>query len=160
MASGWTEQQHDRHPGALPGLTGFLVVLLIAQAVLLVALGVVVSGLARRARAAGFDRAIRPYLGGNLATLMAALGFTLGGLLTAVINFGVTRLLGTAEPSGVHFMTAPKDALAMPWPVFAFGAAPIGLLARRDRGGHRAVSSATGGTPARSRPQPPVPPRR
>ena len=69
VASGWTEQQHDRHPGALPGLTGFLVVLLIAQAVLLVALGVVVSGLARRARAAGFDRAIRPYLGGNLATL-------------------------------------------------------------------------------------------
>jgi hypothetical protein len=128
VASGWTEQQHVRHPGALPGLTGFLVVLLIAQAVLLVALGVVVGGLARRARAAGFDRAIRPYLGGNLATLMAALGFTLGGLLTAMINFGVTRLLGTAEPSGVHFMTVPKDELAMPWPVFAFGAAPIGLL--------------------------------
>jgi hypothetical protein len=128
IASGWTEQQHVRHPGALPGLTGFLVVLLIAQAVLLVALGVVVGGLARRARAAGFDRAIRPYLGGNLATLMAALGFTLGGLLTAMINFGVTRLLGTAEPSGVHFMTVPKDELAMPWPVFAFGAAPIGLL--------------------------------
>jgi hypothetical protein len=128
VVSGWTEQQHVRHPGALPGLTAFLVVLLIAQAVLLVALGVVVGGLARRARAAGFDRAIRPYLGGNLATLMAALGFTLGGLLTAMINFGVTRLLGTAEPSGVHFMTVPKDELAMPWPVFAFGAAPIGLL--------------------------------
>jgi hypothetical protein len=128
VASGWTEQQHNPHPGALPGLTGFLVVLLIAQAVLLVALGVVVGGLARRARAAGFDRAIRPYLGGNLSTLMAALGFTLGGLLTAMINFGVTRLLGTAEPSGVHFMTVPKDELAMPWPVFAFGAAPIGLL--------------------------------
>src|SRR6266700_7218620 len=128
VVSGWTEQQHDRHPGALPGLTTFLVVLLIAQAVLLVALGVVVGGLARRARAAGFDRAIRPYLGGNLTTLMAALGFTLGGLLSAMINFGVTRLLGTAEPSGVHFMTVPKDELAMPWPVFAFGAAPIGLL--------------------------------
>jgi hypothetical protein len=128
VASGWTEQQHVRHPGALPGLTGFLVVLLIAQAVLLVALGVVVGGLARRARAAGFDRAIRPYLGGNLATLLAALGFTLGGLLTAVINFGVTRLLGTAEPSGFHFTTTPKDELAMPWPVFAFGAAPFGLL--------------------------------
>ena len=128
VASGWTEQQRTPHPGALPGLTGFLVVLLIAQAVLLVALGVVVGRLARRARAAGFDRAIRPYLGGNLTTLMAALGFTLGGLLSAMINFGVTRLLGTAEPSGVHFMTVPKDELAMPWPVFAFGAAPIGLL--------------------------------
>ena len=87
-----------------------------------------VSGLARRARDAGVDHAIRPYLGGNLSTLLAALGFSLGGLLTAVINFGVTRLLGTAEPSGFHFMPAPSDALAVPWPVFAFGAAPIGLL--------------------------------
>ena len=158
VASGWTEQQHDRHPGALPGLTTFLVVLLLAQGVLLVALGVVVSGLARRARAAGFDRAIRPYLGGNLATLMATLGFTLGGLLTAVINFGVTRLLGTAEPSDVHFMTEPKDALAMPWPVFAFGAAPIGLLAGaiaagivlylRYRRNTRAFSSVAAGGPS------------
>ena len=158
VASGWTEQQHDQHPGALPGLTTFLVVLLLAQGVLLVALGVVVSGLARRARAAGFDRAIRPYLGGNLATLMATLGFTLGGLLTAVINFGVTRLLGTAEPSDVHFMTEPKDALAMPWPVFAFGAAPIGLLAGaiaagivlylRYRRNTRAFSSVAAGGPS------------
>ena len=158
VVSGWTEQQHDRHPGALPGLTTFLVVLLIAQGVLLVALGVVVSGLARRARAAGFDRAIRPYLGGNLATLMATLGFALGGLLTAVINFGVTRLLGTAEPSDVHFMTVPKDALAMPWPVFAFGAAPIGLLAGaiaagivlylRYRRNTRAFSSVAAGAPS------------
>ena len=84
--------------------------------------------LVRRAREAGFDRAIRPYLGGNLATLLAALGFSLGGLLTAVINFGVTRLLGTAEPSGFHFAPPPQDALAVPWPVFAFGAAPVGLL--------------------------------
>jgi hypothetical protein len=158
VVSGWTEQQHVRHPGALPGLTGFLVVLLIAQAVLLVALGVVVGGLARRARAAGFDRAIRPYLGGNLATLMAALGFTLGGLLTAVINFGVTRLLGTAEPSGVHFMTVPKDELAMPWPIFAFGAAPIGLLLgaiaagivlfRRYRRNSRRFGTAADGAPS------------
>src|SRR5439155_22052450 len=101
----------------------------IRRGVLLVAVAVVVGGLARRARVAGLDRAIRPYLGGNLATLIAALGFSLGGLLTAVSNFGVTRLLGTAEPSGFHFRTAPKDALAMPWPVFAFGAAPVGLLA-------------------------------
>ena len=158
VVSGWTEHQHDRHPGALPGLTTFLVVLLIAQGVLLVALGVVVSGLARRARAAGFDRAIRPYLGGNLATLMATLGFTLGGLLTAVTNFGVTRLLGTAEPSDVHFVTEPKDALAMPWPVFAFGAAPIGLLAGaiaagivlylRYRRNNRAFSSVAAGAPS------------
>ena len=158
VVSGWTEQQHVLHPGALPGLTGFLVVLLIAQAVLLVALAVVVGGLARRARAAGFDRAIRPYLGGNLATLLAALGFTLGGLLTAVINFGVTRLLGTAEPSGFHFTTTPKDELAMPWPVFAFGAAPFGLLVGaiaagvvlylRYRRNGRAFGTAAAGAPS------------
>ena len=126
LVSGWTDQQHDRQPGALPGLPGFLAVLLIVQAVLLIALAVTVARLARRAREANIDA--RPYLGGNLATLLAALGFSLGGLLTAVINFGVTRLLGTAEPSGFHFMPSPPDALAVPWPVFAFGAAPVGLL--------------------------------
>src|SRR6201995_4341847 len=80
VASGWTGQQHDRHPGALPGLTTFLVVLLLAQVLLLVALGVVVSGLARRARVAGFDRPIGPYLGGNLYTVWETRGVTLGGL--------------------------------------------------------------------------------
>jgi hypothetical protein len=122
----------------VPGLPGFLAVLLVAQAVLLVLLMVTVMVLARRARdagtgtsadaGAGADRTRRPYLGGNLTTLVAALGFALGGLLTAVINFGVTRLLGTPEPSGFHFTPAPPDALAVPWPVFAFGAAPVGLL--------------------------------
>ena len=137
LVSGWTDQRHDRQPGALPGLPGFLAVLLVVQAVLLVALAVTVRALARRAREAGAinasteaaaDRTRRPYLGGNLATLLAALGFSLGGLLTAVINLGVTRLLGTAEPSGFHFVPEPQDALAVPWPVFAFGAAPVGLL--------------------------------
>lgn len=138
LVSGWTDRQHGRQPGALPGLPGFLVVLLIVQAVLLVALIATVMVLARRARDAGVDvnagadadpdRTRRPYLGGNLTTLVAALGFALGGLLTALINFGVTRLLGTPEPSGFRFTPAPSDALAVPWPVFAFGAAPVGLL--------------------------------
>jgi hypothetical protein len=140
VVSGWTDRQHGRQLGALPGLPGFLAVLLIAQAVLLIVLMVTVMVLARRARDAGIDtnaapgadsgagRTSRSYLGGNLTTLVAALGFTLGGLLTAVINFGVTRLLGTPEPSGFHFTPTPADALAVPWPVFAFGAAPVGLL--------------------------------
>ena len=134
LVSGWTDRQHDRQLGALPGLPGFLAVLLIAQAVLLILLMVTVMLLARRARdidtnaAADTDRTRRPYLGGNLTTLVAALGFALGGLLSAVINSGVTRLLGTPEPSGFHFTPAPVDALAVPWPVFAFGAAPVGLL--------------------------------
>ena len=127
LASGWTHRLHGRQQGALPGLTGFLAVLLIVQAALLIALAITIRALARRAREA--RASTRPYLGGNLATLVAALGFSLGGLLTAVINFGVTRLLGTAEPSGFQFMPSPSDALAVPWPVFAFGAAPVGLLA-------------------------------
>jgi hypothetical protein len=134
LVSGWTDRLAGRQLGALPGLPGFLAVLLVAQAVLLILLMVTVMVLARRARGAGTDadgnadRTRRPYLGGNLTTLVAALGFALGGLLTAVINFGVTRLLGTPEPSGFHFTPAPADALAVPWPVFAFGAAPVGLF--------------------------------
>jgi uncharacterized membrane protein len=134
LVSGWTDRKHDRQLGALPGLPGFLAVLLVAQAVLLILLMVTVMILARRARDTDTDtdtdadRTRRPYLGGNLTTLVAALGFALGGLLTAVINVGVTRLLGTPEPSGFHFTPAPVDALAVPWPVFAFGAAPVGLL--------------------------------
>jgi uncharacterized membrane protein len=140
LVSGWTDRQHGRQPGALPGLPGFLAVLLVAQAVLLILLMVTVMVLARRAHDTdtdtdrnadtdgNADRSRRPYLGGNLTTLVAALGFALGGLLTAVINLGVTRLLGTPEPSGFHFTPAPVDALAVPWPVFAFGAAPVGLL--------------------------------
>jgi MFS family permease len=134
LVSGWTDRQHGRQPGALPGLPAFLAILLSVQAVLLILLMVTVMVLARRARGAdtGTDgqagRTRRPYLGGNLTTLVAALGFALGGLLTAVIDVGVTRLLGTPEPSGFHFTPAPVDALAVPWPVFAFGAAPVGLL--------------------------------
>jgi hypothetical protein len=139
VVSGWTDRLHGRQHGALPGLTGFLVVLLIVQAALLVALAVRVMVMARRARKADAGlagtgtgaraaRTMRPHLGGNLTTLIAAVGFSLGGLLTAVINFGVTRLLGTVEPSGFRFTPAPADALAVPWPVFAFGAAPVGLL--------------------------------
>ena len=72
----------------------------------------------------------------GLAALVALLGLVLGGLLTAVINLGVTRILGTPVPSGFRFATAPSDALAVPWPIYAFGVAPIGLL-RRRRGRRR-----------------------
>jgi hypothetical protein len=43
LVSGWTDQQHGRQPGALPGLPGFLAVLLVVQAALLVALAVTVG---------------------------------------------------------------------------------------------------------------------
>ena len=63
-----------------------------------------------------------------LAALVALLGVVLGGLLTAVINIGVTRLLGTPVPSGFRFDIPRLDALAVPWPIYAFAAAPVGLL--------------------------------
>jgi hypothetical protein len=137
LVSGFGDRQHGRLTGALPGLTGFLAVLLVVQAALLLVLLVSVAVLASQARAASRGSAaslgpaadIPPYLGGNLATLVALLGVVLGGLLTAVINIGGARLLGEPVPSGFQFgTTLPSDALAVPWPVYALAAAPVGLL--------------------------------
>jgi hypothetical protein len=128
VVCGLTDSQPGRQPGVLPGLTGFLAGLLIVQAVLLIALAVAVAALARRARDADVGRTALPYLGGQFAVPVMALGFSVGGLLTAVINVGVARLLGTAGPSGFQFQPAPPDALAVPWAVYAFAVAPIGLL--------------------------------
>jgi hypothetical protein len=136
LAGGFTDKQSGRQTGALPGLTGFLAALLAVQAALLIVLAVAVAVLARRARAASRGPAgvpgpaadVPPYLGGRLATLVALLGVVLGGLLTAVINIGVTRLLGAPVPSGFQVDIPAPDALAVPWPIYAFAAAPVGLL--------------------------------
>jgi hypothetical protein len=128
VVSGATDRRRGPQTGALPGLTGFLAVLLAVQVVLLVTLAVTVVVLARRARPSGGDGEVAPYLGGGLTALIAVLGFVLGGLLSAVISIGVTRLLGTPVPSGFRFAIPPSDALAVPWPVYAFAAAPVGLL--------------------------------
>ena len=128
VVSGATDRRRGPQAGALPGLTGFLAVLLAVQVVLLVMLTVTVVVLARRARPSGGDSEVPPYLGGGLTALIAVLGFVLGGLLSAVIGIGVTRLLGTPVPSGFRFAIPPSDALAVPWPVYAFAAAPVGLL--------------------------------
>ncbi len=136
LVSGFTDRQSGRQAGALPGLTGFLAALLAVQAALLIVLAVTVAVLARRARAASRGPAampgpaadVPPYLAGNLASLVALLGVVLGGLLTAVINIGVTRLLGTPVPSGFQFGVPLPGAVALPWPIYAFAAAPIGLL--------------------------------
>src|ERR1700722_19168158 len=129
LVSGWTDHRHGPQPGALPFFTGFLAVLLIVQAAVLIILTVIVAGLARRARAAGSYGEVTPYLHGWLSPLVAVLGFTLGGLLTAIVNFGVTRLLGTPLPSGFRFDVTPGNVLAVPWPIYAFGAVAAGLLA-------------------------------
>ena len=144
LVSGFTDRPPQPQTGALPGLTGFLAVLLLVQATLFLVLMVSVAALAREARMAlarrvqaaergsvaslGLAADFPPYLGGNLATLVTLLGLALGGLLSAVINIGGARLLGAPVPSGFTFGTLPSDALAVPWPEYALAAAPVGLL--------------------------------
>jgi hypothetical protein len=125
--SGWTDKSTDPQRGMFPGMSGFLLWLLIAQLALFLVFGVVVAVLARRAPAPG--EGFAPYLGGHLATLVALLAFLLGGLLTAALNLGIAGLLGTAVPGRLVLPPAPHNALYVPWPVYAFGAAAVGLLA-------------------------------
>jgi hypothetical protein len=127
LAAGLTDRRGGPQPGALPGLTGFLLVLLAVQLALLIAFGCIVTVLAVRAAQVKPVPGFEPYLRGGLAALIAALGFALGGLLTAIVTFGVARLLGTPEPSG--FTGGPANAVHVPWPIYAFGAGLAGALA-------------------------------
>jgi hypothetical protein len=132
LVSGWTEPSPGPQHGVLPGLTTFAGVLLAAQAALLVSLTLTVALLVRRAapgRDDNLPREQRPYLGGMLGALFAALGVLLGGLLTAVVSLGVTRLIGMPVPSGFRFATMRPDVLGVPWPIYVFAAAPLGALA-------------------------------
>jgi hypothetical protein len=124
--SGWTDESTDPQRGMFPGMSGFLLWLLIAQLALFLVFGVVVKVLAHRAPDPG--EGFEPYLGGNLATLVALLGFLLGGLLTAALNLGIAGLLGTAVPGRLLLPAAPHNSLYVPWPVYAFGAAAFGML--------------------------------
>lgn len=126
-ASGWTDKSTDPQREMFPGMSGFLLWLLIAQLALFLVFGVVVAVLAHRAPAPG--EGFAPYLGGHLATLVALLAFLLGGLLTAALNLGIAGLLGTAVPGRLVLPSAPHNALYVPWPVYAFGAAALGMLA-------------------------------
>ena len=125
--SGWTDHATDPQHRMFPGMSGFLLWLLIAQLALLLVFGLVVALLAHRAPAPGAG--FRPYAGGQLATLIALLAFLAGGLLSAALNLGVAGLLGTAVPGRLVLPPAPDNALYVPWPVYAFGAAVIGALA-------------------------------
>jgi hypothetical protein len=125
--SGWTDHSTDPQHQMFPGVSGFLLWLLIAQLALLLVFGIVVALLARRAPSPGDG--FQPYLGGHLATLIALLAFLLGGLLSAALNLGVAGLLGTAVPGRLVLPPAPGNSLYVPWPVYAFGAAALGALA-------------------------------
>jgi hypothetical protein len=125
--SGWTDKSADPQRGMFPGMSGFLLWLLIAQLALFLVFGVVVAVLAHRAPASG--EGFAPYLRGNLATLVALLAFLPGGLLTAALNLGIAGLLGTAVPGRLVLPAAPHNSLYVPWPVYAFGAAALGMAA-------------------------------
>src|SRR5215471_14930640 len=125
--SGWTDKSTDPQSGMFPGMSGFLLWLLIAQLALLLVFGVAVAVLKRRAPAPG--QGFEPYLRGHLATLVALLAFLLGGLLTAALNLGIAGLLGTAVPGRLVLLSAPHNSLYVPWPVYAFGAAALGMAA-------------------------------
>ncbi len=62
--SGWTDKSTDPQRGMFPGMSGFLLWLLIAQLALFLAFGVVVAVLARRAPAPG--EGFAPYRAGTL----------------------------------------------------------------------------------------------
>jgi hypothetical protein len=125
--SGWTDQSTDPQRGMYPGMSGFLLWLLIVQLALFLVFGVVVAVLKRRAPAPG--EGFKPFLGGHLATLVALLAFLLGGLLTAALNLGIAGLLGTAVPGRLLLPAAPHNSLYVPWPVYALGAAALGMAA-------------------------------
>jgi len=132
MVSGLTDTIGGSQPATLPGLTTFVGVLLAAQACLLIALTSTVAVLAARVRPSRDARRRSqdlPYLGGMLGALFPTLGVLLGGMLTAVVSLGVTRLLGTPLPSGFRFGAMSPTAIEVPWPIYAFGAEPVGLLA-------------------------------
>jgi uncharacterized membrane protein len=60
LIGGVTDRLHGPQPGALPGLPGFLAVLLAVQVALLAVLTVVVAVLARRARVTGWYETVPP----------------------------------------------------------------------------------------------------
>ena len=130
---GLSDQAHDPQRGALPGLTGFSLLLLLTQLALFAALSVTVAVLAWQARTpagqpggAATSAGLRPYLRGWLAPVLTGLALILGGLLTAIMTFGIARALGHPGPSG--FAYQPPPAVAVPWPIYALGAAPVGML--------------------------------
>jgi hypothetical protein len=132
IACGFVDQG-GKETGALPGLAGFWTVLLAVQVAVLAALAAVVAVLALRADALRkltetAQQGFEPFFKGNLATLVTALGVVLGWGLSVVVSFGVSRLLGTPVPSGAPASSIPANGVAVPAPLYALGAAPIGMV--------------------------------
>ena len=126
FTSNWPAEDRLSHR-TLPGFTNVCAFLLLAQVALLVVLALTGWKLARSAPAQ--DRDTRPFAAGHLTALFALLAVLLGGLMGALATLFATRVLGTPVPSGIAFHPPPANALQVPWPIYAFAAAPIGLVA-------------------------------
>jgi hypothetical protein len=122
----WPVDDSTRHI-TLPGFTNICAFLLAVQALLLLILALTVWKLAR---SAPLQRSgDQPFSAGHLTTVFGVLAVCLGGTFGALADLFATRLLGTPVPSGIQLATPPANALQIPWPVYAFAAAPVGLLA-------------------------------
>jgi hypothetical protein len=126
FTSGWPDMSGSR-PVSLPGLTSFCAYLLCAQVFLLLVLFVAVLSMVGRDSTQ--PPSTRPYAGGHLTTLFAALAICLGGVSTAVATLFALRVIGTPIPSGVHLASTTRYAIQIPWPIYIFAAAPLGLVA-------------------------------
>ncbi len=126
FTSGWPAEDRISHR-TVPGFTNVCAFLLLAQVVLLIVVALTGWKLARSAPIQDPDT--RPFAGGHLAALFALLAVLLGGVFGALATLFATRVLGTPVPSGIAFRPPPANALQVPWPIYAFAAAPIGLVA-------------------------------
>lgn len=126
FTSGWPAEDRISHR-TVPGFTNVCAFLLLAQVALLILVALTGWKLARSAPAQ--DQDTQPFAGGHLTALFALLAVLLGGVFGALATLFVTRVLGTPVPSGVAFHPPPANALQVPWPIYAFAAAPIGLVA-------------------------------
>jgi hypothetical protein len=127
FTGGWPSAAQGHPAVPLPGFINVCAILLAVQALLLIAGGLLVAALARRAPAQSPQPA--PFARGQLTTVLITLAVCAGGTLSAVLNLLVARLLGTPVPSGLSFRPGPAHPLQIPWPLYGFAAAPIGLLA-------------------------------
>ena len=125
LSGGWPTGT-KASPGTMPGFTNICAFLLIAEVLLLIVLAVIVAVLVSRAPQQ--PSLSTPLAAGHLTTLLAVLAVGLGGVFGALLNLFATRLLGTPVPSGIRFAVPPANALQIPWPIYAFAAAPIGIL--------------------------------
>ena len=126
FTSGWPAEDQLSHR-TVPGFTNVCAFLLLAQVVLLILVTLTGWKLARSAPAQ--DPETQPFAGGHLTALFALLAVLLGGVMGALATLLATRVLGTPVPSGIAFHPPPANALQVPWPIYAFAAAPIGLVA-------------------------------